>query len=111
MTRPSRANHLDPGRGGEQPGQAVAEEGVVVDDEDTGHPGTDPVTGTLRACAGVVKGRQPRLDRDARRAVRDRHGAAEFLGPLVHDGQAVAWFPAARRRYLYGGDRGSADSR
>ena len=46
-----RAGHLYPGHGGEQPGQAVAEDGMVIDDQDPGHVGT---AGTLGSCAGAV---------------------------------------------------------
>ncbi len=45
------AGHLYPGQGGEQPGQAVAEDGMVIDDEDPGHAGT---AGMLGTCAGAV---------------------------------------------------------
>ena len=45
------ARNLDFGQGREQPGQAVTEDGVVIDDQDPGHAGT---AGALDTCAGAV---------------------------------------------------------
>jgi hypothetical protein len=41
-----RAGHLYPGQGREQPGEAVAEDGMVIDDEDPGHAGNRASTVT-----------------------------------------------------------------
>ena len=45
------AGDLDLGQCREQPGQAVTEDGVVIDDQDPGHAGTAGAPGT---CAGAV---------------------------------------------------------
>ena len=89
------ADDLDLGQGREQPGQAVTEDGMVVDDEDPGHAGTAVGAGdtrgrSVRRGRGLGGGGQPGLHRDARRGAGHGHRAAEFLGPLPHDGQAVA---------------------
>ena len=44
-------DYRDLGQGGEQAGQAVAEDGMVIDDQDPGHGST---AGTLGSCAGAV---------------------------------------------------------
>ena len=45
------AGDLDVRKCREQPGEAVAEDGMIIDDQDPGHAGT---AGTGDACAGAV---------------------------------------------------------
>ena len=45
---PACTGHLYPRQGREQPGEAVAEDGMVIDDQDPGHGGHRRMPGKLR---------------------------------------------------------------